>query len=349
MGLFDKVGDFVGDIVDGVVDGVVDVFDAVGIDLAKVLDNDWVKGGLMAVSIFTGGVAIANGVMTGFAQASAAQAANTAVQSTASSFLDTFIAGGKGFIEGVASGLANPLDTAGKLAGDAASALGLGAQGAEAAAGGLTGVQNTGEMVAADLTAEGGAQAMNQAGGAADLGAQAVEQGAGSLEPLSAQTVVPPTSPNAGAMGGGMDPASWGGADGSMLTQDGFSMGYDPSNAMSAMGESGATDAMGGMLQQQGEKGWLESLASGAKDFASSPTGMMTAANAVQGWAQGSMIEKRWDEMAKEEKKRRQSWQDFDKQPIHKYDIPSLQSLRQRTAAMQQRGNQAQSKYGYGK
>jgi hypothetical protein len=65
MGIFDKIGDVVGDIVDGVVDFVDDVL---GIELVNILDNDFVKYGLMAASIFTGGVAIVNGVIQGRAR-----------------------------------------------------------------------------------------------------------------------------------------------------------------------------------------------------------------------------------------------------------------------------------------
>lgn len=327
MGLFSKVKKGFKKVVGGVVKGVTKVFDAIGIDLAKIMDNKWVQGGLMAVSIFTGGVAIMNGVMTGFAQATAAQAAQQTVAGAAkSTFLDTFVAGAKGFMEGVGQGIMNPLDTAGDLAGQASSAMGLGGETMAA-----SGLESTGEVLTG-APGPSAASQMNQTGGA--------------LEPLSSSTAVPPTSPGGMPAMENLDPSTWGGADGSMLTADGHSMGYNAADPMSAMGNTGGADALGNQIAA-GEKGWLESLAGGAKDFVSSPTGMMTAANAVQGWAQGSMIEKRWDEMAKEEKNRRKSWQDFDKKGTSNYNIPSLSALRERTAQLRDRGNQAQAKYGY--
>ena len=101
--IVDGVGDVIGDVVGGVVDVVDDVF---GVDLGKVLNNKYVKGALLAASIFTGGVAIVNGVMQGFNAATAA-----------TGFMNKFVAGASGFAKGVAAGLANPLDTAGNIIG----------------------------------------------------------------------------------------------------------------------------------------------------------------------------------------------------------------------------------------
>lgn len=122
--IVDGVGDVVGDVVGGVIDVVDDVF---GIDLHKVLGNKWVKRAMMAASIFTGGVAIVNGVMQGFSAASAA-----------STFSAKFVQGAAGFVKGVAAGLANPVDTAKNIGntimgGNAQVAADLGRAGQEAA------------------------------------------------------------------------------------------------------------------------------------------------------------------------------------------------------------------------
>jgi len=305
MGLFKKIKKGVKKVVGGVVKGVTKVFDAVGIDLAKIMDNKWVKGAMLATAIFTGGVAIANGVMSGFASATAAQAAQTAVTSTAQGFMNTFVAGAKGFIEGVATGLANPLDTAGDLFSQAKTALG-GAADVAGAAGG-----------AVDQTA---AQAMN-AGGPPP----GINEASGALPNMPLEPNRPDfmALPQEAAAGQAANPSAYGFSD------------------MADMG----TDALSGQIAK-GEQGFLSSMASGAKDFITSPAGMMTGANAIQGWAQGQMVEERWDQMEKKEKDRRDSWRNFDTS-AQDYNIPSLQNLRERTSQLRARGNQAQAKYGY--
>lgn len=84
----------------------------------KVLSNKWVQRGLMAAAIFTGGVAIVNGVMQGYAAAGAATGATTA-----QAFAAKFVAGSSAFVKGVGAGLASPLATAGDIAAKAGSAM----------------------------------------------------------------------------------------------------------------------------------------------------------------------------------------------------------------------------------
>lgn len=312
MGMFDKVGDFVGDVVDGVNDVIDDVF---GVDLLKTLDNDWVKVGLMAASIFTGGVAIVNGVMTGYTQAS-----------TATGFMNTFVAGAEGFVKGAMAGLGSPLETAGDLAGQASSAVGN-----------MTGTATTGtDMLAADLGGEssGLMDTINASGDAAS-------KYGGSM----------PQAELTGVAGAEAAPAGMPGAS-NAATQNSLDLANfmeDP-NGYGATLSGGGGDAMSSQLSQLSmpmeEEGILSKLAKGAGDFASSPMGMQTLAGAAQGWAQGKMIEERWDEMQKAEKQRRKSYEGFgDTAP--RFDTPTLQELRARSKAIQNRGNQAQSKYGY--
>lgn len=357
MGVLDKIGDFGGDIVDGIIDGVDSVLGEVGINFKKIIGNDWVQGGLMAASIFMGGVAIVNGVMTGMAQATAAQGMlSTAAQGTMQGYASTFMAGAKGFIQGVASGLANPLDTAGSLFGQAKTALGMAPPvGGES----LTGLQSSGDMLAGEVGKETSAQAMNMGqapqynltGGATEL-----SRPVGGALPNSIPTSMPGSVPQSlgggtipGIPGGTPPPMSMqdllmsGGGDASMLTADGFAAGSSPSFNM--LGGGGA-DALGTSLAAN-EQGLLASLAQGGKEFLSSPMGMMTATNALSGWAQGSMIDKRWEEMEKNEKARRRSWVNFAGTPAPSINIPSLQSLRERGRVIQDRGNQANAKYGY--
>lgn len=338
MGLFKKIKKGVGDVVDGVVGGVDKILGKVGINLSKILDNKWVQRGMMAAAIFTGGVAIANGVMTGYTSATAAQAAQQTVAGAAkSTFMDTFIAGGKGFIEGVASGLANPLDTAGELYGQASSAMsGLGG-GAEALGGGApSGLQSPADMVASAGDAGG-----QSAAGAMNAGAPpgAVTEASGALP-----NAIEANRPD--FLGGGQVVDNTAAGMANAGAAPGTSpYGFEQMADTGGMG-IGGPDALA-QAGQAGEKGWLESLASGAKDFATSPSGMMMGANALQGWAQGSMVQERWDQMEKADKRRRKSWTGGNLE-TPSYDIPSLQNLRERTAKLRERGNQAQSKYGYG-
>ena len=125
----------------------------------------------------------------------------------------------------------------------------------------------------------------------------------------------------------------------------------DPNGYGATLGGGGG-DAMSSQLSQLSmpmeEEGILSKLAKGAGDFASSPMGMQTLAGAAQGWAQGKMIEERWDEMQKAEKQRRKSYEGFgDTAP--KFNTPTLQELRDRTRALHDRSNRMIKASPYGK
>ena len=328
MGIFGKIKDGISGIVGGIVNGIDKVLGVVGIDFKKLLSNKWVQGALMAASIFTGGVAIVNGIMTGFSQGAAAAAATTtAGGSSMASFTSAFVEGAKGFVSGVAKGMMNPVDTAKEIGGTAMEAMGMG--GEIAGASGLE--ASTG--VAID-----NASMVNTQSGAADAALSTVEGTPGldvaglDAGSTSGMGVNAPNAANPGTLGGG---------DANIFTPDGFAAGTAPVAPPPGAGAAGAAAKM------PGDPGFLQSLAKAGKDFIASPSGIQTAVGAASGWAQGQMIEERWDQLEKKEQNRRDSYKGFG-QRSPKLDIPSLRGLRDRTNAMQQRGNQAQAKYGYG-
>lgn len=325
---FKKVKGVVGDVVDGVVGGIEKI---TGIDLKKVLNNKWVKGGLMAASLVTGGIAIVNGVMQGFNAASGA-----------TGFMSKFVEGASAFVKGAGSGLANPIDTAKGWMGGAADAAGT-------VAGGLTGADIAPESLAGETS--GAAQAaagIDKGQIAADIGERAGEQiGAKAIQPLSAQTPagVPGqmNMPDVAASRDMLDPASWSGGDMNLATGGEFAPMTPGVDAATA----GIPDAMGAQLAQQAEPGFMSKLGRGVSDFVTSPKGITTLANAAQGWAQGAAIEERWDQMQREENKRRRSFEGFSSR-APTVNIPALSDLRQRGRSVQNRGNQTQARYGYG-
>lgn len=332
----------ISDAIDGILGGVNDVVDDVfGIDLKQELgnlfDNDWFRNGLMAVSLFTGGVAIVNGVMQGFTQASAANG-----------FLNTFVEGAKGFVSGLGQGLANPLETAGDIGGSISGALSgtgeaVGAAGANAA----TGTTTTG----AGMTSE----ALAETGAAQDLlasGAEGVGSGSVGGEAVGAGAEQVAGKSNAAAA---VDPASQFRAP---KLEDFGGMGREETLASSVNNTFGGGDALSSAIQGN-ERGWLEMLkagdvagvakraGSGAWEFAKeNPALLQTATQGLSGWAQGEALQERWDQIEGERRRRRESFQGFgDRAPS--FDVPSLRSLRDRTQQIRDRGNRAQAKYGY--
>lgn len=344
----------ISDAIDGILGGVNDVVDDVfGIDLKQELgnlfDNDWFRNGLMAVSLFTGGVAIVNGVMQGFTQASAA-----------SGFMNTFVEGAKGFVSGLGQGLANPLETAGKIGDSISGALsGVGEAAGAAGANAATGTTTTGAGMTSEALAEtGAAQDLLTSGadvgsgsvGGGSVGGQAANAGqaAGAGAEVAGQS-------NAAAM---VDPSSTFQAP---QIQDFGGMGQEQTLASSvnnAFSTPGGGDALSSAIQSN-ERGWLEMLkagdvagvakraGSGVMDFAKeNPALMQTALQGVSGWAQGEALQERWDQIEGERRRRRESFQGFgDRAPS--FDVPSLRSLRDRTQQIRDRGNRAQARYGY--
>jgi hypothetical protein len=128
MGLFSKVKKGLQKVGSKIVNGIKKAGSWLKDTTLKVLSNKWVQRGLMAAAIFTGGVAIVNGVMQGYAAAGAATGAKAGL---ASQFSAKFVAGADAFIKGVGAGLASPISTAGDIASKASGAL----SGAGAAAG----------------------------------------------------------------------------------------------------------------------------------------------------------------------------------------------------------------------
>jgi hypothetical protein len=110
MGLFSKVKKGLQKVGSKIVNGIKKAGNWLKDTTLKVLSNKWVQRGLMAAAIFTGGVAIVNGVMQGYAAATA---------STAQGFAAKFVAGADAFVKGVGAGLASPIDTAKGIAGAA--------------------------------------------------------------------------------------------------------------------------------------------------------------------------------------------------------------------------------------
>lgn len=318
MGIFSGVKKAFGKVVGGVVKFIDKV---TGIDLGKILDNKWVKGALMAASIFTGGVSIINGVMTGVQKFG---------ESAATSFLGKFVEGASGFISGVAKGLSSPLDTAGELIGKGQAALNP--------AGNVvsTDAMPLDEIAPKALTADSG-RAMD----ALSMAGDAVGQGA-----------------IGGASVGGQSPASAMSGFEAPQIQDFGGMGQEQtlaSSVNSAFSKGG--DALSNAVQGN-EKGWLEMLkagdvagvasraGSGIMDFAKTPFGAQTIVGGVQGWAQGQAIEERYKRALAEEEKRRRSWDGFSGNAPTSFNVPALRDLRERTRQANMRGNQAQAKFG---
>jgi hypothetical protein len=315
MGLFDKIGEILGDIVDGVVDFVDDVFN---IDLKKVLSNDIVKYGLMAVSIFTGGVAIANGVMTGFTQASAAKG-----------FMNKFVEGASGFISGVAKGFTSPLETGGDLIDQAQSALG---GKASTQVGQAVGAPSNAQDIVSSIGGDTDIVSMGTGGEGFNAAGDVASQSGGvpSLSSMSAE--------NQAAVSGAQK-----------------TLAMDPSQAAreavtgtsSVPGRPGfqlpsAAEAAGGAAKPNSSV-WSR-IADGAMNFATSPAGMQTLTGMAQGYAEGAMMQERWDEMQEADRRRTRTWTEGQWAPRAAGSIPSLRESRE---LIQRRGNQAQARYGY--
>lgn len=315
MGLFDKIGEVIGDVVDGVVDFVDDVFN---VDLKKILSNDIVKYGLMAVSLFTGGVAIANGVMTGFAQATGAKG-----------FMGRFVAGADGFITGVKAGFADPTGTFSDLAGKAGELV--------SKAGDAMGLNPAGNQLQANVEfgLDSGAQEALM-----DMGDDAISSTMGGDPSLSGGQAL--SAQNQAAIDSAKQVAS---ADPSAAAQEALSGGSVPNLSQAKASAAGGTGGVPTNVSNVGaEESIWSRIANSAKDFASSPAGMQTLANMASGWAEGAMIQERWDNERKDRRRAENSWTSGQYAPRAGGRLPSLQEMREQ---IQQRGNQANAKYGY--
>jgi hypothetical protein len=338
MGIFDKIGDILGDVVDGVVDFVDDVL---GIELTNLLDNNFVKYGLMAASIFTGGVAIVNGVIQGAGAAAAAKG-----------FAASFVEGAKGFVQGVASGIANPMKTVGNIPGDVGKLMSGDVAGLTGRAGDAARAasQAAGESVIAntpqDLIASGGDIAgtvTDNIAGASDIALPAADAAAQTASGSNMSLMdLGETSFDPGATDfqlGGMGPAN------------ASAPGFDPVAAATQAGKPpGMSASVADALKTSSEVGsgdFLSKMVGGAKDFATSAPGMQTIASMVQGYASGAAMEEQWNMMREEEERRRRSWDGFGgRVNTSLADVPSLRSLRDRNSQMRDNARGARASLG---
>ena len=319
MGVFSKIVDKVKDVIGDVVDGVIDfVDDVIGVDLRKVLNNKWVKYALMAASIFTGGVAIMNGVIQGAGAVGAAKG-----------FMGKFVEGAVGFVKGVASGIMNPMETAGNLVGEGSKLL----------SGDFANMAN---QVAGkgDVVAGGAQDLLSNANEGADMAANLtdgmVDEALGAVQPDFGI----PTPNQPGGLTDSMVDSALG------ATQPDF--GAPTTNMPGGSGHI-AEQAVGVTPAPPEEGGFLSKMAGAAKDYATSPGGMKTIAGAAQGWAKGQAEAEQLKEIRKREERRRGSWAGFGDRTnsILSGQPLSLQELRERSMSVRNRGNQAQAKYGY--
>lgn len=317
MGFFSDIGDAIGDVFGGIVD-VIDKITGGG--FSKLLGNKWFKGALLAVSIVTGGIAIANGIMAageaGLGSAVAEFATNMSLES-GGNLVNTVIDAGSKFIGGVAEGVLNPMGSdAGQAltgmydsavanitgtAADNASMLTEGSNAAEAA--------NLAQGDVAGTVLDAGATPQALGGGASADGAAA----AGVTQP-GAAIAEPGVAASGGIDAGVGMPSTYDPVLGPELPQNSMldavkNAGLDPANTIAGGGfGSAAPDALATSLQTNAQPGILSQMASKAGDFASSPRGMQTIGQTLQGWAQGQAVQERWDELRKDERRRADTW-----------------------------------------
>ncbi|MCB2130844.1 MAG: hypothetical protein KDE03_17700 [Rhodobacteraceae bacterium] len=305
---FDKASDAVGKIFKPIVKGIDKL---TGGAFSKIMSNKWVQGALLAVSVVTGGIAIANGVMAageaGIGAAAKAFAENMSME-TGKNLLSTVVSGGKEFISGVAQGLADPL---GSDAGQAMTGM------FDSAVGSIAGTPATGADQLAEISSAGSSLSGETAAAALDAGSVAPLNIPGGT-PSSAGMLSPSTgAANTFAMPAGAAPAVTpatgiqvpGMPQYSAISPGGASAGID---VTSFAGPSGSMiDPASASLPDD----LLSRLAKGAKDiggkvadYVTSPVGMYQAGTALQGWAQGQALQERWDEMNKREDDRYKSW-----------------------------------------
>jgi hypothetical protein len=318
MGIFDKIGDVLGDVVDGVVDFVDDV---IGIDLAKVLDNDIVKYGLMAASIFTGGVAIVNGVMQG---------AGT-FAGTAGTFMNKFVAGAGSFVKGVASGFMAPGDTVGSI---------------------LDGTAYSGAKAAATTGGELLTEAANQGTSAMDVLSPGTEEATAALESadeLSLQALKEQTATGLTPQNEALSNQALDGVIPNPNQMDINAPDFDMAGA-ATRGPAGpapiqVTGASSGAPGAAGGGDFLSKMGTAVKDFVTSPKGIQTGLGAIQGWAEGEQMKAIFEERRKLRERNAGAWGAAGQGYAPRtYSIPSLSELRN---TVNTRGNAAQAKYGY--
>lgn len=307
------MGGIVGDIVDGIVDFVDDVL---GIELDNILDNDLVKGSLLAASLFTGGVAIVNGVVQGAGAAAGAKG-----------FLAKFSAGAPEFFKGVASGLANPLDTSKDLVGKITNAT-----------------QATGQAGTA------GASVLDTAPDSLDVLAGGAEESVSSAVNLPGETVSGAATPdisfeslsNQDALQSAQDALKIDPQAASTVNNGDLISGTLDASTLSAPSSSPIN------IGQVGEEGFFSKMAGGVKDFAKSGIGQQVISGAIQGYANARQQEEFLRERRRERERRAASFRGFaDRASSDLSGSRALSQLRDRSQRLMQRGEQAQESYGF--
>lgn len=327
MGLFSDIGDFVSDIFDGAINVVDKVTGGL---LSDLLDNDWVKGALMAVSVVTGGIAIANGVMAagqaGIGEAVKQFASNMSLE-TGKSLVSSVINGAKQFIGGVAEGIMSPWksdagqslrgllgDATGNITGTPTTSQGQLAQSSAGdtalqaakneAATGVADVANIGQEIGEPLGANFGDASGNML---SDEAIKASQSQSPSLMDLKQTQAVPEVASTPSAAGGEFSTPGYTQVD-DLAAAGNFNM---PAGGASNYGMSFGGPA--GNIMNTGTPGILSRLKNGLVDFAASPQGMYTLANMASGWAQGEQMEKMLKRREAENQRVARSWTDFDR------------------------------------
>lgn len=323
------------------------------IDLGKILGSELVQAALIGMSIFTGGVAIANGIMTGFSQASAAQG-----------FMTKFVEGAAGFVKGAAQGFLNPIETAKSLPGKFQGLLGGNATGGgqltEALASAPSDASNIVESIAGDtdIVEMGvGGQGIDQYGveRLSQEAALAATPSDLSLAGMQAQEAA-----NQAAIGSAQDTLANAGyqtAEQSMTTPEinipeGMGVESTTPEAAQAASASGkdaldsvmkvASETAKDAAEEEATKGFWGNF----KDFASSPQGIQTMLGMANGYSEAEMLRKAWDQRDRYRRDVANSWATAPAPRTRaiRGRLPTLQQLRDQTAGM---GNQAGAKYGY--
>ena len=247
--------------------GIMKVFSPILEPLGRILNTGWAKAIMLAMSVFTMGASLLAGGQT--------------FMSTAGSFVDKFVAGGKTFLTEALGiefkGAAEQMGTAAEVGVQAGS----GGVAADIAAGQAV---NPGDLMAANIP---GGEAVGQAGSMA-MG-----------PPATGDVMRQATTGGGGAAGSGAIPGMTPGAPGT--PPPGTTLPPDPSVLPGGIDPAGtSTKAMTGMAAKptaaapQGfgtpikkEAGWLTKAANKAWEWANTDLGSEIIGGAMEGYYQG--------------------------------------------------------------
>lgn len=319
--IWDGITDVVGDVVDGVFDFVDDVF---GVDLGDVLDNDFVRYGLMAASLFTGGVAIVNGVMKGW---------NAATQATG--YLNKFVEGASAFVQGVGEGFLAPGETFKNITG-----MGETASATSQAAEQLKSAVSSPDKSVAKQALESGAEGAASVG--SPVGSPVGDPTLAELANMSPEMAARMTPKQAGQMNRALAGSTPSIGPTQAPVTDVLSPSFSVPDAIKSTGQKSLAQA-----DDVAQSGFWSRLGNAATDFITSPLGMNVAANAVAGWSQAAMLQKRWDEEREMRRERRESWANGVYAP-RTFSENTLQNMKARQDQFQgliDAGNAANARY----